>query len=157
MKLKNQKDFWAGILFAAFGIFFIIFAQENELGSASRMGPAYFPTLLGGILTFLGLACAVKGLFLSPNDGTDGRIPRPNLVILFSIMGSIAVFCLLLEWTGFLVAMALMVILCSAAGGEFRTKEVIVLVVILCALCWMIFVYLLGMTIPVIPPFLIGD
>ena len=55
MKVKNAKDFWAGIMFAALGVFFIVFAQENEMGSAAHMGPAFFPTLLGGLLSVIGL------------------------------------------------------------------------------------------------------
>ena len=49
MSLRNAKDFWAGILFAVTGVLAIVTVQEHSLGSAARMGPAYFPTLLGGI------------------------------------------------------------------------------------------------------------
>ena len=153
MIIKNQRDFWAGILFAAFGIFFIIAAQENELGTAARMGPAYFPTLLGACLTLLGLVCSMKGLLFGSPDG--GRINRFSWRILGLILGSIALFCALLNVTGFIIALAVMITICSAASGEFRTKEVAALIVVLAAACWTIFVYLLGMVIPVIPPFLL--
>lgn len=156
MNIKNQKDFWAGILFAAFGIFFIITAQENELGTAARMGPAYFPTLLGACLTALGLICSLKGLLFGSPDPEGGRVAPFNWRILGLILGSIALFCVLLDFTGFVIALAAMIIVCSIAGGEFRTKEVFVLIIVLAAICWTVFVYLLGMVIPVIPPFLVG-
>ena len=157
MNNKNQKDFWAGIMFAAFGIFFIVTAQENELGTAARMGPAYFPTLLGICLTALGIICSLKGILARPeNPDDDGKVTAFRWELLGLILGSIAVFCVLLDFTGFVIAMGLMIAICSVAGGEFRTKEVIALVIVIAGLCWVIFVYLLGMVIPVIPPFLIG-
>jgi hypothetical protein len=55
MKITNGKDFWAGLMFVAFGLAFMIIAAENySMGTAVRMGPAYFPTVLGGILAVLG-------------------------------------------------------------------------------------------------------
>lgn len=121
MRIKNERDFWAGILFAACGLFFIITAQENELGSAARMGPAYFPTLLAGCLTALGLFCSVKGLFSTGGAQDGGRVGRFHFGLMILILGAIA------------------------------------LIVVLCGLCWVIFVYLLGMTIPVFPEFMVGE
>jgi len=54
MKIKNGKDFWAGLMFLGFGLGFMVMAQNYPMGSAVRMGPAYFPTVLGGMLTVLG-------------------------------------------------------------------------------------------------------
>src|SRR5258708_37031407 len=54
MKITNGKDFWAGVMFIAFGLGFMIVAQNYAMGNAVRMGPAYFPTALGGILVVLG-------------------------------------------------------------------------------------------------------
>jgi hypothetical protein len=54
MKITNGKDFWAGLMFVAFGLAFMIVAQNYSMGTAVRMGPAYFPTVLGGLLAVLG-------------------------------------------------------------------------------------------------------
>jgi hypothetical protein len=54
MKIKNGKDFWAGSMFTAFGLAFMLVAQNYNMGTAVRMGPAYFPTVLGGMLAVLG-------------------------------------------------------------------------------------------------------
>lgn len=55
MKITNGKDFWAGVMFIAFGLAFMIIAMENyAMGTSVRMGPAYFPTVLGGLLAVLG-------------------------------------------------------------------------------------------------------
>lgn len=56
MKITNGKDFWAGAMFIAFGLGFMLVAQNYAMGTSVRMGPAYFPTVLGGILAVLGAA-----------------------------------------------------------------------------------------------------
>ena len=56
MKITNGKDFWAGLMFIAFGLGFMFVAQNYAMGNAVRMGPAYFPTVLGGMLAVLGAA-----------------------------------------------------------------------------------------------------
>jgi hypothetical protein len=61
MKIKNQKDFWAGLMFLAFGLAFAIIARNYQMGTAVRMGPAYFPTVLGGLLAVLGAVILVRG------------------------------------------------------------------------------------------------
>lgn len=61
MQVKNGKDFWAGLMFIAFGLGFMLVAMNNyNMGTAVRMGPAYFPTLLGGLQAILGLAIFIR-------------------------------------------------------------------------------------------------
>ena len=60
MKITNGKDFWAGAMFIAFGLGFMVVAQNYAMGNAVRMGPAYFPTVLGGILAVLGAAIFLR-------------------------------------------------------------------------------------------------
>ncbi|MCC6870733.1 MAG: tripartite tricarboxylate transporter TctB family protein, partial [Burkholderiales bacterium] len=54
LSIRNPKDFWAGILFIALGIFAITVGSNYTLGSAARMGPGYFPRILGILLIVLG-------------------------------------------------------------------------------------------------------
>jgi hypothetical protein len=54
MRITNGKDFWAGLMFVAFGLAFMWKAQDYAMGTSVRMGPAYFPTMLGGLLAVLG-------------------------------------------------------------------------------------------------------
>lgn len=54
MHIRNGKDFWAGLMFAGFGLGFMLVSFNYPMGSALRMGPAYFPTVLGGLLALLG-------------------------------------------------------------------------------------------------------
>lgn len=64
MQIRNGKDFWAGLMFAGFGLGFMLVSFNYPMGSALRMGPAYFPTLLGGLLAILG-AVVLARAFLS--------------------------------------------------------------------------------------------
>ena len=63
MKIKNGKDFWAGTMFIGFGLVFILVALDYPMGSAVSMGPAYFPTVLGGLLAFVGAIVLFRSFF----------------------------------------------------------------------------------------------
>ena len=63
MQIKNGKDFWAGLLFMGFAAAFFIIARNYNMGTALRMGPSYFPSVLGGMLFCLGLATTVRSFF----------------------------------------------------------------------------------------------
>ena len=52
--LSKNKDFIAGLMFVAIGAAFWYGAGNYQLGSAARMGPGWFPSVLGAIMTFLG-------------------------------------------------------------------------------------------------------
>jgi len=67
MKITNGKDFWAGLMFIAFGLAFMWVAQSYAMGTSVRMGPAYFPTMLGGLLAVLGAAVLFRA-FVSKID-----------------------------------------------------------------------------------------
>ncbi|HEU5176910.1 MAG TPA: tripartite tricarboxylate transporter TctB family protein [Burkholderiales bacterium] len=61
--IKAPKDFWAGLMFIGFGAFFMIWALTHyQMGTAVRMGPAYFPTVLGGLMVFLGVLVFIESL-----------------------------------------------------------------------------------------------
>ncbi len=84
MQIKNAKDFWAGLMFLAFGVFFAVYgAMYYQMGTAVRMGPAYFPTLLGGLLTLLG--AIILATSLATGDGEKLKLPF-NIVDLFIVV-----------------------------------------------------------------------
>jgi hypothetical protein len=70
MQIKNPKDFWAGLMFIASGLFFALWAMEfYQMGTAVRMGPAYFPTVLGFLLVGLGVIIVLQGLYARVSAG----------------------------------------------------------------------------------------
>lgn len=158
MSIGNRKDFWSGILFALLGVFFIYFAQEHELGQASRMGPAYFPTLLGILLAAVGcivaLFAALRKAAVDDNGEDSGKIDRFHWNVLILILGSILVFGLLLNTFGLMLALAAMILISGLASSEFRFKETLAIILVMDLLAWLIFVYGVGMLVPVWPVFM---
>jgi uncharacterized membrane protein (UPF0136 family) len=84
MKIRNQKDFWAGLMFLAFGLGFAIVARNYQMGTAVRMGPAYFPTVLGGLMAVLGAIILARS-FVSRVTGEAAKVRMsfnfPDLVV----------------------------------------------------------------------------
>ena len=64
--IRSQKDFFSGLMFTVLGGGFAIGASQYSLGSGAKMGPGYFPLILGVLLGILGIAIAVKSLSLLP-------------------------------------------------------------------------------------------
>jgi hypothetical protein len=133
-------------LFVAIGVAVLVMAGQYRLGTAARMGPAYFPTLLGGLLTLLGLSLAIPALF---KDG--GQFPRLHLRPLVMILLSIGAFGLALEYLGFAVAVAVLVIIGGLADPDLRPVETAALAVFLVVFSIGIFVVLLGIPLNLWP------
>ena len=91
MKIKNPKDFWAGLMFIGTGLFFAIWASEfYQMGTAVRMGPAYFPAVLGILQTVLGVIILAQGL--------TARVAGEPLKLPFNVIDiiiAIAIFAVL--------------------------------------------------------------
>ena len=49
MQVRNHHDLWSGVMFGSFGLLFIVLSRQYQLGSAAKMGPGYFPTMLGAL------------------------------------------------------------------------------------------------------------
>lgn len=87
MKIANGKDFWAGIMFLAFGLGFMLIAiRSYPMGSALRMGPAYFPTMLGALMAILGLIVLIRS-FVSKLKHPLAIFPfRPRLMLICALL-----------------------------------------------------------------------
>jgi hypothetical protein len=101
MKIKSQKDFWSGIMFIGSGLFFALWAVEfYQMGTAVRMGPAYFPTVLGGLLVVLGAIVLLQSLAMEPEG--DQAVHTPfNIVDLAIALGIYAILIFLSVKIGF--------------------------------------------------------
>ena len=84
LKIKSPEDFWSGLMFVAFGIAAMYMSRNYPMGSALRMGPGYFPTWLGGIMTFIGAIVFGRSFYLK-GEGLTAWSFRPLLVLVFSI------------------------------------------------------------------------
>lgn len=146
MRIRDPQDFWAGVMFMAFGAAAIFFARNYAFGSAARMGPGYFPTVLGGLLIALGLITSLRGLALA-----GPAVSRFNWKPLLWVLGSIVVFAAALQWLGLVVAIFLLIIGSALGGHEFRLREVLILAFCLCVASVGIFVYGLQLQFPLLP------
>jgi hypothetical protein len=151
MKIKDAKDFWSGVMFAAFGLGFVVFARQYDMGTAARMGPAFFPTMLGGLLLLLGVVTSIKGLTVQTSDSKVAQFHFRPLVL---VLGAVVAFGLLLRPAGLLASIAALVIISSLGSDEFRLRDVLLLTVGLAVLVLVVFIYGLGMTVPVLPSFM---
>ncbi len=149
MKIRNAKDFWAGLMFLAFGVGFMVVARNYAMGTAVRMGPAYFPTVLGGILAFLGLVVFLRSFFIRPEGVGLFRL-RPMAIVCLAII----VFAVTLKPLGLVLAAILLIVVGSFASHEFSWKAALVLAAVLAAFSVGVFYYGLGLPFNVWPAFL---
>jgi hypothetical protein len=151
VRIRNEKDFWSGVMFIAFGLGFAGLAQQYDMGTAQRMGPAFFPTILGGLLAVLGAVVALQGLAA---ETIDGRIEKFHLGPIAWVLGAVIAFGLLLRPAGLIVSLVVLVGISSFGSHEFKARDTVLLAVGLCVLVLAVFIYGLGLTIPVWPAFI---
>lgn len=144
--VRHPKDFLAGLLFVAFGVAAIWIGSHYTLGTAARMGPGYFPRILGILLVVLGLVLALRAIRLNGPPLSRWHW-RPVLIVL----GSVALFGLVLNRAGLVVSTIFLIVAASAASREFRPRESVVAGVALAALVVAIFVYGIKLQLPVWP------
>jgi hypothetical protein len=147
MAIKSPKDFWAGVMFIAFGGGMAAIALNNyQMGSAVRMGPAYFPTVLGVILAVLGLILLARSFVLKGEKVPQFHL-RPLLLILIAVLA----FGYFLRPLGLLGATALLVFISAFGGHEFKWREVTILYVALFIFSVLVFVKGLTLPMPICP------
>ena len=151
MRIRNEKDFWAGVMFIVFGVGFAALAQQYDMGTAQRMGPAFFPTMLGALLAILGVIVALQGLAL---ETVDGKLEKFHFGPMAWVLGAVVAFALLLRPAGLIVALVALIGISSAGSHEFRLRDTVLLAAGLCILVLGVFIYGLGLTIPVWPAFM---
>jgi hypothetical protein len=151
MRIKNQKDFWAGLLFVAFGVFFAGFGTQYTFGTAANVGPGYFPTVLGIITAVLGIVVAIGGL--SPN-AKEEKVKRFAFPTLLLVLGSVVLFGLLLKPLGLVLSLFLLITVSSLASHEFKWKATLAVAFALIALCLLVFVWALSLQFQLWPSFI---
>jgi hypothetical protein len=144
--IRHPKDFFAGLLFIAIGIADIAIAANYPLGTAARMGPGYFPRILGILLIALGSILALRALKL--NGAPLPSWPwRPTVVVLAAVVA----FGLLVTHVGVVLATIALIVASSAASHEFRPKESLIAGVLLATLAVGVFVLGLKLQLPIWP------
>src|SRR6476620_4087258 len=122
VEIRNNRDFWAGIMLIVTGAAAVIVARNYAFGTALRMGPGYFPSVLGALLVLFGLYLVAQGL--RSNEQIEGNwSPRALIVLPLSLV----LFGLLMEYTGFVPALMVLIVGSATAGRDFKLVEVLLL------------------------------
>lgn len=162
MLIKSQKDFFSGLMFTVVGLGFAIGAMNYSVGTGARMGPGYFPMLLGVVLAVLGGFVTFYSLVEHTEDGEKvGAFAWKPLIY---ILGSNLVFGVLLGGLpsislppmGMVLAIYALVIISARAGDSFKWGEVLMLATILAVGSYLAFILLLKLQMPVWPTFIAG-
>ena len=162
MQIKSRKDFVSGLMFIAAGAAFAIGATNYTVGNAARMGPGYFPLLLGGLLA-IGGGIVLLGSFTATrtDGGLIGKIAWKPLLL---IVGANLVFGILLGGVqtlgipamGLIAAIFAVVIISSMAGDRFVFRGALILACILAVGSYLTFVVGLSLQFQVWPSFITG-
>ena len=141
LEFLERKDFWSGLMLIAIGGGAVFIARNYQFGSSLRMGPGYFPTILGAALVVFGIYFTGKGL----RSGAEKLEGSWSLRALIIVPLALVLFGLLIDRAGFIPAMLALIICSAAASNQFRLVEVLVFSVLLTAACVVVFVWLLGL------------
>lgn len=160
MKIKSQKDFFAGLMFLVVGIAFAWGATNYTVGTGARMGPGYFPLMLGVLLALIGAGVLFESLVVETEDGE--KIGKAAWKPLFFIIGANLIFGICLGGLpkigipslGLIVGIYALTFMASLAGEEFKLKEVAILATFLAILSYLAFIVLLKLQFPVWPSFM---
>jgi len=148
VKLRNNKDVLAGLLFFLIGAFALFIAGDYQMGSAMRMGPGYFPTVLGGMLCLFGAVLTLRG-FLT-GEKVSGEWGWKPVALLTS---SLVLFGFIVTRLGLIPALAVLFFVSALAGREFRVTEVLLLTAVMSVFAVGVFVVLLKMPFQLIAGF----
>ena len=159
MKIKSEKDFYSGLMFLGTGVAFAWGATNYNIGTGARMGPGYFPLLLGVIMMILGAIITFKAMVIETETGdkVGAWAWRP----LGYIIGSNIIFGILLGGLpkigipsmGLIAAIYGLTFVSAKAGDRFNLKEVLILGTVLSILSYLAFIKLLNLQFPVWPAY----
>ncbi len=160
MNIKSQKDFFSGLMFLIVGMAFAIGAYNYNMGDGARMGPGYFPRMLGVLLAAIGCLITFKALTVATADGE--KLGKWAWKPMACILGANLVFGVMLGGLpsiklpamGLIVGIYTLTFIASLAGTRFKFKEVFILATSLSVLCYLAFIVLLKLQFPVWSAFL---
>ena len=141
LKVKNVCDLYGGLVIALVGVTAMIASREYSMGTATQMGPGYFPFYLGAIAVLIGAAISATSFY------TDGEaIEKISLRPLIMMSAAFFSFALLVDTAGFVIALLATVLCSSLAAKSFHFGEFLALSAVLIFGCVALFVWGLGLS-----------
>ena len=147
---KSARDLLAGLIFVIFGLAFAYAAWNYDLGTGIRMGPGTFPLLLGGILVLLGLLVIGEGV-VAGEGGAIGIVAWRGLAL---VLGAVLFFGFFIRPLGLVPTLFITVLLAALSSTRNGIGVALILSLALAAFCTLIFVYGLGLPVPLFGPWL---
>jgi len=144
----NRKDLISGLVFIAIGLIFAVLGSDLTVGTATRMGPGYFPLLLCGLLVLLGLIIAVRSLGQPVGEALGGVPWRAILLILPAIV----FFGFAVREVGMVPGVFIVSLAAAFSSRKMTVPLAIGLTIALTVFCSAVFVYGLGVTVPLFGP-----
>ena len=151
IRIRNQKDVVAGLLYIGFGAAFSLGSLAYRLGDAARMGPGYFPFWIGLLLVLVGALTAAGGL---RRTATVEKVNRPDLPTIAWVVGAVVLFGVLLQPLGLVLSLVVLVLVSSRDSHEFTWKGAIATAVALVAFSLVTFVWGIQLQIGLWPSFI---
>lgn len=143
--IRSPSDFWAGLLFIFFGSLFLYHARGMDFGSALRMGPSFFPIILSGLLVLIGIVTIVRSVIVGGEP-----ITKFALKGMLAITAAGLLFAVLVRGAGIIFAVPALTLISAAASERFHWRTALIMAAILTIFCGVVFVYGLGVPMPVI-------
>ena len=147
--IKHPKDFWTGVMFLAVGLSAVFIGRDYAMGTAARMGPAYFPTVLGGLLSVIG-GIAIFRSFKRVGDPIEKFHLKPLLIVLAAVV----LFGVLMRGAGLAPAAVALIMVSAFASAQFKWHEALLLALGMAGFAVLVFVKLLGLPLAVFGPWL---
>lgn len=150
--IRNYNELGAGAIYLLFGVSALWFGRDYPMGTGARMGPGYFPIILGALLAGFGVIALGRSLILK-----NIAIPTFAFRKLILVTGSIVLFAVLLPYIGVVVSLVTLMLVGASASSRFRLHWRYVLgILAFVAICTFVFVYALGVPIPLAGSLFVG-
>lgn len=143
--IRNPQDFWSGVIFLILGLAAVIIGNDYAMGSAGRMGPAYFPTALGGLLAVIGAVSLVRS-FIRHGEPI-GTFSIKNLLL---VTGAVLLFGLLMRGAGLVIAIVALVMVSGYGSIKFKVLPFLAVAIGMAAFSTLVFVVGLGLPMPIL-------
>jgi hypothetical protein len=144
-KIRNPKDFWTAVIYITVGSIFLFVGRDYPMGSTFKMGPAYFPTVLSGLLIIIGVVSLARSFI---QQGTP--IGSFTFRGLLQVIAATMLFGLIVRGAGLIVALPALVMISAYASIRFRWIESLALAAGLTLFCILVFLKGLGVPLPII-------
>jgi hypothetical protein len=143
LRIKSPQDFGAALIFIAIGIAGVCFGRDLQFGTASRMGPGYFPVILSWVIIGIGVIVGFKALTIE-GPRIEPLQLRPILVIIAAILA----FGYMIDRVGLAITAVLLTILAGLARRDVNLLETVLLGAGLAIFSVLLFVYALSQPFP---------